>query len=297
MSHAELRIVYICGPGHSGSTLADLLIGAHSQAWSGGELKRLSTPRFERHWRAKGMLPVLDDRCTCGAARIRDCSFWRQIDLWLQAHAAPALADLDVDSPDDATFARHNTALYGALAAVSGAPLLVDSSKDIQRLRRLLALTPLCILPILLSRRAEGVVFSNMKLGRSWLPETLEYTCGMLLRQQLLRSRPHYMLQYEQLAAAPETTLRRVMHWLGLQYEPAQLHWAQHPRHLLYGNSMRLRDATPIQLDTAWRTGLSGAQRLAISCIALPARRRWTPLAGLYHGALQAVRARRVGSR
>jgi hypothetical protein len=60
------RLVYLLAASHSGSTLTAMLLGAHPEVCSVGELKWTSMGDVSRY------------RCSCGTL-IADCSFWRDI--------------------------------------------------------------------------------------------------------------------------------------------------------------------------------------------------------------------------
>lgn len=66
--------VYIAGPGHSGSTLLDMLLGGHEQVSALGEIHRfyLSLHKVSR-----------PHRCDCGKP-LRDCKFWQDVISELQ---------------------------------------------------------------------------------------------------------------------------------------------------------------------------------------------------------------------
>lgn len=62
----KIRLVYILAASHSGSTLLAMLLGAHTEICTVGELKATSLGDAERY------------RCSC-LKRIRECSFWNTI--------------------------------------------------------------------------------------------------------------------------------------------------------------------------------------------------------------------------
>ena len=66
----EAQLVYICGSGHSGSTLLDMLLGGHSEIAGLGEAHRL-----HYHWRDAREADV----CTCGC-NVRKCPFWLAVE-------------------------------------------------------------------------------------------------------------------------------------------------------------------------------------------------------------------------
>src|SRR3546814_1042573 len=70
----DYTIAYIVGLQHCGSTLFDLLLNAHSQAVTAGELFAL--PDYANGRRAKTPETPHGGSCTCGADSIWDCTFW-----------------------------------------------------------------------------------------------------------------------------------------------------------------------------------------------------------------------------
>ena len=108
------NLIYITGNGHSGTTLLDMLIGSHSECITLGEIHQLT---------------LKEGVCACGAINYKECSFWRDIDLRLQADGGPELSELHVDSLHQDEFRRSNHALLGALQEKTKARWFVDSSK------------------------------------------------------------------------------------------------------------------------------------------------------------------------
>lgn len=253
-----VKVVYITCLGHSGSTLLNLMLGAHSEAVSVGSLRRI----------ADG--PKLS--CSCGAKRLGRCGFWSAVDAAIRARSGLGLADLDIEGSPDSTFAHHNRLLYEGVAEVSGKSYVIDSSKSPQRLQRLLNNLHVTIYPIHLVRPPQGVVYSQMRKGRSLLKQALRYGAEVCLTRAVVRRQPHIELDYEMLARDPESSLTRVMSALGLTFEAAQLEWAGLERHLVGGN--RMRDATDpgVRLDNGYRDGLSTSQKWIIELLAAPAR-------------------------
>jgi hypothetical protein len=248
------RLVYVAGLGHSGTTLLDVLLASHSRAVGIGEAMRFSPGRG------------LAMSCTCAAGEVWDCGFWRRVDERLARAGAPGLREIDLSSDDAERFRAHNVAFYDALYALTGCPVLVDSSKDLSRLARLLE-TPLDVLPVHLLREPHGVVYSYARKGRPWLSTALRYNRHRRKARRLLGGREHVALRYEELASDPAGVLARVMPRVGLVYEPGQLEWAGRERHNCGGNRMRRASSSAIRRDDAWRRGLSPPRRWAISLL------------------------------
>ena len=256
----RLRLVYILCPGHSGSTLLDLLIASHSQIATIGEAKILTPSRGVASRR----------RCTCGVKGLLRCAFWSAVDARLREATGMRLDDLNVEDPDPRRFAHDNLALLSSVAAVSGRTILVDSSKSPSRLKRLFALSEIDVRPIQLRRAAGGVVYSNVKKGRSWPGYALDYARHYARTAGLLAGRDAHHLRYEALASNPAPTLASVMDWLNLEFEERQLSWRDQSHHSLAGNHMRLRSNGEIRLDEAWRSRLSTVQKLGTALLSTP---------------------------
>ncbi len=255
---ARPRILYVMCPGHSGSTLLDLLLSRHSRIGTVGELKTLSTKP--------------EVRCLCGVTPFSSCGFWREVEARMKATSGLAFADLDLLSADPARFTAHNAAVYAACAEVTGRSVLVDSSKSRPRLEGLLASSAFDVTPIHLVRDPRGVVYSNVAKGRSLVRYAGKYRRGQRATRRLLAGRPHVVVRYEDLASDPERELERVMRELGFELEPQQLDWRGGERHSVGGNLMRFETDTEIQVDESWRGGLSRWQQWLVRALTLGAQ-------------------------
>ncbi|MCA9251837.1 MAG: sulfotransferase [Phycisphaerae bacterium] len=181
------RVAYILAPSHSGSTLLAMLLGAHPDACTVGELKITRLGNVEKYL------------CACGAP-IRQCTFWQGIakrmaernvafdvthaQTALMAHGSaytnrllrPLHRNRLMEFARDAalslsptwhrqrrTFAERNVALMESVAAQSGAKVIVDSSKTAIRLKYLLRLEQLDIRVIRLIRDGRGGALALME--------------------------------------------------------------------------------------------------------------------------------------
>ena len=247
----SLRLVYITGKGHSGSTLLDMLIGSHSECITLGEIHQLTL-------KAEGV-------CACGAANYRECEFWRDVDSRLRADGLAGLSALHVDSADQDEFRHSNHALFRVLQEKTNARWFVDSSKKLPRLKSLLSDPSLDVVPIHIVRRPEGVICSNMAKGRDFDSSLRSYYSGLWARYKYLRGRPYILVSYEQLCSRPEYVLTQVMKRLGLSFESGQLDWSSHDHHNVNGNKRtRTTRQSSIRLDERWRRNLSVRQRLLV---------------------------------
>src|SRR5262245_43457673 len=118
-----MKIIFIASLSHSGSTLLDLMLNAHPQVASAGELKQLSRcARFERRGRRH--------RCTCGAKSLWDCTFWSRVSCLTKQATGQTIGELNVENYNDVEgFQRDNLVLFNAIALAAGKDYVVDSSK------------------------------------------------------------------------------------------------------------------------------------------------------------------------
>lgn len=259
-------IIYILGSGHSGSTLLSLLLTSHSQVTGVGELKALSpSAKWSSQERAEGP-------CTCGAPTLRHCAFWRRLDAAVTELAGCSVWEVDLDSEDPAVFATHNLAVFRAIATITGRHWIVDSSKNVGRLEKLIAARLVDVRPVRLIRSASGVVYSNVKRGRPWLPRARAYIRNAMGARRAVAGKDHLVVRYESLAALPRQTVAEVMGWLGLAFEDQQLNWVGQEHHDIAGNRMRFSKSNEIRFDAEWKTGLTQLQKLAIAWMTFPMR-------------------------
>lgn len=251
------RIVYIAGSAHGGSTLLDLLLGGHSATFGLGEVNYL-------HGRGS-------PRCSCGVDAHGDCPFWSAVDARLGDEHGLALDGLEVRGSDPERFGDHNRALVAAAAAVSGKRVLVDSSKSPRRLAALVS-ADIDVRPIHLVRSPFGVCYSYARRGGAVGKPARDYVREHRRIRETLRGRDHLVVRYEKLAERPEAEVARVMEWLGLAFEPAQMDFLAGERHNWGGNGLRFRGDTTIRRDDAWRTGLSRWQKAVVGLTTLGSR-------------------------
>ena len=266
-------LIYITGRGHSGSTLLDLLLSSHSEVAGMGEIKVLSRHVAARREKSAHPhpKPLLDGRCACGVRPVLHCPFWLAVDARIRHDAGLRLADLDLYSQDQRTFVAHNRAILRAIRTVTGRRFIVDLSKDLRRLKRLVGTGVCDVLPVHIVRNPLGVVYSNLRnADRSLAWYALTYTHVLLRTRFYLRRHTHLEMSYEALATSPEHELDRAMAWLGLSFEPTQMDWAHQDHHHIDGNAMRLERTGTVRLDRQWETGLSSWQKICIRTLTLP---------------------------
>ena len=296
------RVAFIGGHGRSGSTLLGRMLAGVDGVCSVGELRNV--------WD----VGVLRDRnCACGSP-FSQCEFWqavgreafggwdaetantalglrRQVD---RVRAVPRLSrggDGDFDRAAD-TYAEMLASVYTAAAAVSGATVVVDSSKVPSTgylMQRSSRLEPRVIH---LVRDSRGVAFSWTKvvqrgdaertMARSTPARTaLRWETFNLLTARL-RSKglPVRLVRYEDLVRDPRAEVSTLMEFLDVPQ--ADLPFLEGETitlpldHSVWGNPMRSSTGPQrLRLDAEWRSGLGRGQRALVSTISVGGLHRY----------------------
>lgn len=301
----DVRVCLIGATGRSGSTLVSRVLGSLPGTVSVGELCWLWT------------YGVLRDRpCGCGED-FGSCPFWtavgqRAFGGWDQVDAAGA-NDLrrrvtrNARIPELLTtprgeFARDVarqrsllTRLYAAIAAESGASVVIDNSKqpEVALVARGARGVDLRVLHLV--RRSHGVAYSWTKhvrradkAGREMLRKQPTRTSAAWLLDNALfdvigrSGTPLLRLRYEDFVDAPRDHTRAVADWLGLGCTEDDLPFVGSDTvrldtdHSVWGNPMRLDSGpVPLRADEAWREGLTPGARRAVTAITWPGLLRY----------------------
>jgi hypothetical protein len=283
-------ILFIVGSGRSGSTLLERLLNELPGVVSVGELQRV--------WR-RGF--VQNQLCSCGQP-FRDCAFWGEVrgrladGGELDAAAADALSrriyKAGLRRPkaagDQAAFLGHWRRLFAAIAEVSGAQWLVDSSKTPEHAAQLATLPGFDTRYLHLIRDPRAVAFSKMR--RRLRPEIHWMEAYMATRsagasagswnatQRLAErarrqiDRPWMRLRYEDLAAEPRRALVTLSSTLGMPVldDEALAFLSGHLArvqvgHSVSGNPMRFQHGDlRIAADDEWRRVMPARSRFEV---------------------------------
>jgi len=300
VTSAPLRVLYVGSWSRSGSTLLDLILGQVPGFVSVGELRFL----WER-----GL--VERQLCGCGVP-VPECPFWRDVlreafggvDAvdpgatlallervdglarlpWLVAPWRPPALDSDLRA-----FREVLGRLYRAVRAVSGASVVVDSSKYAVY-GQLLAGVPGFDLRVLhLVRDSRAVAYSwtrrtrmpEVPAGERYMPVLPAWRSAAFWALEdvalhlLLRSPLHYqVLRYDALTTRPRAALSAALQRIGIAADLEFLQDARltlGPNHTVAGNPLRFRRGdTPIAPDVEWQTRLSPGDRRIVTAITWP---------------------------
>jgi hypothetical protein len=291
MAMQQSRYIQVQATSFSGTTLLAMLLGAHPQIATVGEMNGLQHVQVERYL------------CSCGV-RMRKCPFWQAVTAQMQQRGfafdiacfdtrflpqAPAFLHALrqgssgyawLDATRDALFglwpgetralqrlALRNQALVEIILALTGSTVFVDTSKEALRLPSLRKFSTLDIGVIHWVRDVRGFVASTVRRrGAGAFPIALRRWVRLHQRTlRLLTTWPadrQLRVRYEDLCCEPQPTLARIFRFCGVDpalYTEEEQEKSQH----IIGNPTRLR-GTVIRLDERWRQQLSADQLLQI---------------------------------
>lgn len=298
----KIRVVFIAGIGRSGSTLLDRVLGQIDKVTACGELYHLFNRGF-----ADNQL------CGCGQA-FRDCTFWRAViseafggiesfdlEAFLQVknyvhrpRHIPALLVPLLRWPKYqrclAQYLDMLSRLYPAIARVSGANVIIDSSKYPLHGFALRLVPNIDLRIVHLVRDSRAVAYSwQRKRVRTEIRSRLEYqkrysAIASAFQWNYKNILTHLLsrgcagkskILYENFVRQPRLTLAEPLQ-AALGFEPElpflsgqTCHLA--PTHTVAGNPNRLESGrTTLRLDDEWRQGMGRGQHAIVTILTMP---------------------------
>ncbi len=297
---APRDVLYLLGKGRSGSTLLAMALGELDGFFAAGEL------RF--FWR-RG---VLEHRnCACGRP-VPDCEVWGRVAARVSdVDAEQAAADAETVFRWTASprllagrtrswtplqrWAEATSRLVDAVAEVTGADVIVDSSKWPTDPGVLGQVSNIRAFPMLLVRDPRAVAWSwqrtkahydldvprDMDRFPAW-HSALSWTGRNLVADLAARrsGRPRTVVRYEDLTVDPKGTLDAVAAFVGRTPDVGAVIDGTTLRvtggHTVAGNPTRFADGeVSIRPDTEWQDHLPTRDRRLVSALTWPLRHRY----------------------
>ena len=297
-------MLFLGGFGRSGTTLVERLLGELPSVCALGEVVHL--------WQRD----ILDDeRCGCGV-RFSACPFWRPVGElafggWANVDVArvhalraavertrhiPRLAAAQQATDEVREYAGYYARVYAAAAEVSGARVVIDSSKHSALAHVLRWADDIDLRVVHVVRDARGVAYSWTKTvarpetdgademtryspGRSamlWNAHNAAF--GLLARRGVAVHR----IRYEQFLADPRAAVRALSAYAEISVRDSDLDFLgpEHADltvgHSAAGNPMRFFvGRLPLRRDDAWVRALPNGQRRLVGAVCAPLLRAY----------------------
>lgn len=287
-----METLYIVGDSRSGSTLLQHLLAQRPGVIALGEVRRLQSLFME------------NALCSCGRP-LCQCPFWLGIqsklhepldelrtrpDLpaWRRRYGqVSAMAAMKLGSvPEKGLLSRERTVatccleIYRAASDLTGADVLVDSSKVPEQFLYLRLLAGGLVKPIFLLRDGRAVVWSKLKrypdLSFSRLCWQWRNLALMtLVLRRLLPPDEREFLRYEDLCRSPHQVLRGLTKRLAIPEPAAGSTSSTSDRHDLGGSpSFEGKSEFTVRLDDRWRTEMTSKHLETFDRIAGPLNRK-----------------------
>ena len=301
----KVKVVYITGAGRSGTTLFDILLGQIEGFFSAGEMRWLWWGGLISGW-----------QCGCGQP-VHDCDVWRRIlktafgrdieeidvervlrlqQTVMRLHYLPRLLSQSsrraVKWQELAEYSKIMNNLYGAIAQVSGARVIVDSSKNAPEVALLRLLPGVEPYLIHLVRDPRGVAHSFKRKVKMepFAEKTFDQPRRSAATSALIWDRKNAAseaarlrfpmervrrVRYEDVVERPRTVLPEIARFLG---EPASGLTFLDDRtvelsgnHTAWGNPSRFKTGRiELRSDDEWVRKLPDMERRMTTTLSLP---------------------------
>lgn len=293
------KIIVITGWDRSGSTIIASALGSADGIVTVGEITNVWERGFGQ-----------DRQCSCGEPFSR-CGFWSPVAAAafddtgeaVAARAARAMQDLgnlqlvqrQLRGKGDALtgsaeYGHLMAQVYSAAADVSGASVLVDSSKKPWHTAVAMGLDDFEVFALHVVRDPRGVAFSFQKQVQYDEEEAMARhsptfsSLAWAYRNRLTEaewgeSSQYLRLRYEDFVSDPRSSLTDIFEMLG-HAGPLPLNAEDElvltPSHNIAGNPARFQTGTiQLRLDDAWREKLAPGTRRYVSALTVLQRRRY----------------------
>lgn len=312
-----LKVLFIAGAGRSGSTLIDRLMGQFDGFVSLGELSWIFEVGVQRNY-----------LCGCGLP-YHECPLWLKVfdeafggmdtidadkmrDFWALNHAfrgpnglghlhRRGREELAAKASDCAAVIE---ALYLAVARITGARVIVDTSKSVLTpiLMRSSKVVDLHVALLVRDPRAvafswatpkddptrgEGAVQDKASALNSALWWLASYVTGDAIRKE--GNPPSMLLRYEDFTEDPAEYLRQLAALVGEKVDATAMFDGDGieliDTHSVWGNPMRFAGRVIIRRDDRWKTGLSTRDRRLVEALTYPYLGRFGYRPGIDHPA------------
>ncbi len=248
---SPIKVIYILGAGHSGSTVLGLMLGSQPRFESYGEVGR----RIERYSQLEGR------KCTCEAL-FEQCPVWGPIFEGYPRSVSPQQV---------VAFTQH---AYRLLANAAGGGWIVDGSKSVHYLKNPLSLPEATVFIVHLVRDGRAVAFSNYLKKRDLLQQAdswINANARILRYLERCDARRQMRVRYEDFVRDPVRIITSILTCVGEHKNSIELNWGSKTHHHIGGNRMRFNSNTHIKADIRYIEEIRDAEWSALTSAMAPA--------------------------
>jgi hypothetical protein len=295
----NVKVLFIAGPGRSGSTLLDMLLGQINGFFSTGELRFIWSRGFEQN-----------QLCGCGKP-FRECEFWtevvkeafgryeavdyarieklrepagRRVFKWLSFKSKPEQL-----TPYKEYFDACRN-IYQAVHKISGCEFIIDSSKKTAHGFILANIPQISLFTVHLIRDSRAVAFSwrrakvrpeiyweqKFMAQRKIISSAIRWDFTHTLVEKLQHSSNHHaLLKYEDLVKNPKRSLLGLLTDLGIEQRTLDFidgfHANLRTSHTVSGNPVRFTNKEiKIKPDVEWQSAMANRHKWLVTLMTWP---------------------------
>lgn len=294
MNKERIKVLYILGGGHSGSTILSLILGTAPEIFDAGEIKFFNEHKIPNHpmWR------YIENVCMCGKDAL-DCPFWQRVESKFDRklnifHYSSIFEKFNalykILSPFHRVSKNNNAnddyELLRAILAEARADnpstnIILDASKSVARLMHLMSHSDIDVQVIFMIRDGRAYANSYRKAYKKWFSRwMMQWIIINFLSLRYIRKEKidFYYLSYNALCLEPEKHLSAMEERFNINLPSEYIELINNQEyHVRAGNPSRteLKEFTGLQLEENWRTELPAFYRNLSTAILSPFNRRW----------------------
>jgi hypothetical protein len=279
----KIKLIYILGTGHNGSTILDLLIGSSKEVFTTGELFFYNLYKSDSSYKKTGSKYL----CTCKKEFI-DCDFWKKIisagDFKIKKNFS-IYENLKISILILLPFIRYNKKKftdesYELLNIIKSntnnkVKYILDSSKDPRRLFYLMNDQRIDILPMLLIRDARAVAHSynnkirekyNLKRENVFLNMIKWFVVNYMSKRVIKRAEIYLKFTYEEFCININSYIEILNDALNINISKKNYIKEINEKkiHNIGGNIMRFNKLSSIKINENWKAELSIFKKIII---------------------------------
>ncbi len=288
----KLKVIYIAGSGHSGSTLMDLILGSSPNALGLGELKFLDN-FFKKEKRGVRMSRFKDDT----GEELENSFFWKSVVEKIKSENIKIYPKqkkvellkffVSIVKPLSLKNKNNKNELFEILfqraQEVKGGQVefLIDSSKTLSPLFYLSQSSNIEIYALHLIRDGRGFLYSHKKRGNNLILSFLKWVKGNLLLSLFLNrcidKNKRIRISYDLFANNPEFYIEKINNKFGLKIDPNNYLDIinSEPSYRFAGNSVRRKNLKEIKKDQSWEDNFSYPIKLIFNIITYIPNKIW----------------------
>lgn len=286
----KVKVLYIVGTGHSGSTLLNLLLGTAKNAFCLSELSRIQ----EGH----------DFTCDCGK-KLNECPFWSKI---ISKYPSKSVFKIFSSLKEYFQISLHSffpnkfenpykkivgnycdEDMYHSLLEMAKkvkgdeVEFLIDSSKGLNRLVLLSNMTSIDLNVVHLVRDGRAVLNSYRKLSYSMVTRFFKWTLLNFVTRKYLKTffdrNDYYFLSYDLFAKNPDYYMGELSNKFGFKLKEGDLvkALASEDYHNFSGNkkTIRFKGIKEIRYDESWKKQLPLFTKVVINILTYFQNKAW----------------------